>query len=46
MLTKEKVSQKENVLITRITLRVISGYVTLEYLSTPHPLDHRLGYLN
>jgi len=30
MLTKEKVSQKENVLITRITLRVISGYVTLK----------------
>ena len=25
-------SQKENVLITRITLRVISGYVTLYYI--------------
>ena len=29
---KKKVSKKEKVLITRITLQVISGYVTLDYI--------------
>jgi len=33
MLTKEKVTKKENVLISRITLRVIPGYVTLDYIT-------------
>jgi len=34
MILQKKVAQlqKENMLITRITLRVISGYVTLYYI--------------